>query len=426
MGLALLAGDVRRSATYERGRSGEPRWKVTHARLLSFARKRSGLDWEEGQLLREAQRDSVHRQLGFASLAEYIERLFGYNGRLVKEKLRVAQSLEELPTTSEAMRTGELTWSAVRELTRVATAETERAWLEACRGLTVRQIEELVSGRAPGALPTDAADPRLRRHVLRFEVTGETRALVLEALSKVRRDAGEALDEDTALLLMARHVLGGAGNPVGEEGTRAAARGRANYQVELTICSACRRGEQVGNGEQQAVSAAAAEMSLCDAELHRDDGDETHVGPSTTQTIPRRLRSTVLRRDRRRCVVSGCKHATFVDVHHLVPQSENGRHIADNLACFCGGHHRAVHEGRLIVQGRPSTGLSFFHADGTRYGGSVQVDAAERNTQVFAALRGLGFRERDCRAALVRCTGEFAADASREEVLRAALGLLMS
>jgi len=415
MGLALFVNDGRRPVTYERDSSGEQGWEKVHERLLSFAKRRAGLEWEEGRLLRDAQRAGVHRRLGFASFGEYVERLFGYNGRLVKEKLRVAQSLEKLPGTSDALRVGELTWSAVRELTRVATGDTERTWLDAARGLTARQVEELVSGRAPGDLPSDVADPKLRRHVLRFEVAGETRALLLEALGKLRREAGEALDDDAALLLLARRALATDSESKSDEG-------RASYQVLVTTCKACGRGEQIGNGEAHALAAAVVEMSLCDAQVI-GDSHETHGGRAT-QTIPPALRRHVLRRDNGRCVVSGCKHATFVDVHHLVPRAEAGQNAPDNLMCLCGAHHRAVHEGRLIVDGKPSTGLSFRHAEGTPYGGTLQASAADRNAQVFAALRQLGFKEQQCRSALDRCSATLPATADREEVLRVALSLL--
>jgi len=427
MGLALLVSDVRRPVTYEREGSDKPNWEQVHERVLSFSKRRAGLEWEEGRLLRDAQRAGVHRRLGFASLGEYVERLFGYNGRLVKEKLRVAQSLEQLPATSEALRAGELPWSAVRELTRVATADTERAWLDAARGLTARQVEELVSERAPGDLPSDAADPKLRRHVLRFEVAGETRALVQEAFAKLRREAGEPLDDDAALLLLARRVLA----TDGESKTDA---GRASYQVQVTTCKACRRGEQIGNGEAHAIAPAVMEMSLCDAQLIGDsheahpkhangDSPETQGGRAA-QTIPPALRRHILRRDNGRCVVSGCKHATWVDVHHLVTRADAGQNEPDNLVCLCGAHHRAVHEGRLIVDGTPSTRLGFRHADGSPYGGTLQVGTAERNAQVFAALRQLGFKERECRSALERCSATLPPTTSREELLRAAVSLL--
>jgi hypothetical protein len=66
------------------------------------------------------------------SLNEHVGRL-GYGARLVQEKLRVAEALERLPAFAEALKQGQICWSALRELTRVATPETETEWLAAGR-----------------------------------------------------------------------------------------------------------------------------------------------------------------------------------------------------------------------------------------------------------------------------------------------------
>ncbi|MFZ5892231.1 MAG: hypothetical protein ACOY0T_14330 [Myxococcota bacterium] len=340
MGLTLLVSDVRRGGTNEGsiGGSGKREWKQLHEQVVWFAKRRAGLEWEEGRLLCEALRAGVHRQLGMGSFAEYVERFFGYNGRLVKEKLRVAQVLAQLPVTSEALRTGELTWSATRELTRVVTAETELSWLDAARGLTARQVEELVSGRARGDLPGDPVEPKLRRHVLWFEVTGETRALFVDALAKLRMDAGGSLDDDAALLLMARKVAASDEEDAGGTTTngRKVGGGRASYQVQVTMCKACRRGEQIGHGERYAIAPEVVNMCLCDAQII-DDSIEPHVGQRPKQTIPSALRTYVRRCDNGRCVVSGCKHASYVDVHHLTPREEDGRTSA-TIWYVCAAH----------------------------------------------------------------------------------------
>ena len=117
--------------------------------------------------------------------------------------LRVAEALEELPETARELEVGRITFSGVRELTRVATATTEREWLEAARGRTVRELEQLVSGRRPGSRPDDAAEASAKRHVLRLEVSGEVLATFREAMAKIRRDAGEALDDDAAVFFAA-------------------------------------------------------------------------------------------------------------------------------------------------------------------------------------------------------------------------------
>ena len=119
--------------------------------------------------LLRALRGRVYEHIGCVSVFDYAEWLFGYKPRFVGERLRVAEVLEELPKTAAALGTGRLCWSAARELTRVATPQNEGRWLEATRGKTVRQIEEMVAGRQRGDEPDDPADPRARRHVLRFE-----------------------------------------------------------------------------------------------------------------------------------------------------------------------------------------------------------------------------------------------------------------
>lgn len=199
---------------------GSVDWRRAHEDLSRLARARAHLDWEEGRSLLRALRAGAHVHLGFASFAEYVERLFGYRPRWTEERLRVAEALEGLPELAQSLRDGALSWSAARELTRVASTANEHEWLKVAKGRTLRQIEELVGGHQPGDGPNDPHDLPLRRHVLRFEISAETMASFREAMAKVRRDAGTPLDDDAQLLLMARHVLGGPTDA-----------GRANYQV---------------------------------------------------------------------------------------------------------------------------------------------------------------------------------------------------
>src|SRR5688572_16175225 len=158
-----------------------PAWQRAHEELVTIASRRAGLDADEGRWLLAALRSAAHVRLGFATFAEYIERIFGYTPRFTQERLRVAEALEELPELCNSLSTGELNWSVVRELTRVATAETESDWLAAARGLTVRDVERMVSGHKPGNRPSDRRDPAAKRHCLKLEVSAETLATFREA-----------------------------------------------------------------------------------------------------------------------------------------------------------------------------------------------------------------------------------------------------
>ena len=405
----------------------QPDWVRAHEALSRLARERAVADAEEGRWLLAALRAAAHLRLGFGSFAEYVERLFGYKPRSTQEKLRVAEALEGLPVMAQALEEGSLNWSCIRELSRVAVAQTEREWLEVARGKTVHQLEALVAGKTPGDKPCSPSASR--PHVLRFEVAPETLALFREAMNQLRRRSGTRLDDDSALLLMARHVLGGPSDD-----------GRASYQVALSVCPECGGGGQQAGGELVPVGAEVMAMAHCDGQhlglLHApvanaDAGPtanasaHTGAGARAKQTIAPATRRAVLRRDHHCCTVPGCRNALFLDLHHLELSSEGGGNVADNLTTLCGVHHRAAHRGELSIAGSLSRGVRFQHADGSDYGQMVNPHVVETQAKAFAALRRLGFRERDVRRVLAEVS-ESSADREPqvESVLRSALARL--
>lgn len=59
---------------------------------------------------------------------------------------RVARALRALPETSAAFGTGRLSYTQVRAISRVATADDERQWIGYARHATGGQLERLVAG----------------------------------------------------------------------------------------------------------------------------------------------------------------------------------------------------------------------------------------------------------------------------------------
>jgi hypothetical protein len=94
------------------------------------------------------------------------------------------------------------------------------------------------------------------------------------------------------------------------------------------------------------------------------------------------------------------------------------------LLTLCAAHHRAVHEGTLVIGGSPAVGLSVHYADGTPYGAPPVVPRALVQARAFQALRGSGFSERDAKAALRRTFESLEAEAQLDVVLRHCLELL--
>ena len=160
----LRDGSVETEATWcgVEGEAGyDERCTKLHRRLKRIVKARGALDAQEAASLREAESLRVWRHYGYASLLEYMEMEMGYTPRAALERLRVAKAIVELPMIAEAMEQGDLSFSAGRELTRVATPETEGAWLEAADDKNLRQVEELVSGHERGAKPSKSqrSDP---------------------------------------------------------------------------------------------------------------------------------------------------------------------------------------------------------------------------------------------------------------------------
>ena len=65
-----------------------------HHRLMHLAAWQVQSDYRQCSWLLAGLRCGVHRELGFASFAEYGERLFGYPRREVTERVRVGRALE--------------------------------------------------------------------------------------------------------------------------------------------------------------------------------------------------------------------------------------------------------------------------------------------------------------------------------------------
>ena len=129
-------------------------WETIDQTLVDLAERVGEIDAEIGRWLVVAAKENVHRRLGYASLHEYVERRLGFDRRTARERLRVARALDALPELRSALAKGERSWTAVREITRIATPENELAWIASTERLTVRQIEKMVAGRKAGDDPT--------------------------------------------------------------------------------------------------------------------------------------------------------------------------------------------------------------------------------------------------------------------------------
>jgi hypothetical protein len=390
-----------------------PNWREVDRQLRRVAKAQASLDAEELRWLARAQELELHRELGMASMLEYVERALGYGPKAGHERLRVARELKELPLLRAALEQGQVSFSAARELSRKVTPTTEGAWLEAVRGKCLREIEDLLSGHKKGDRPGDPVDPDLQLRKITLELTPPTLALFREACRRLEDELGHHLTDDETMAAMCATVLGGVStcidmpsassredgdaSPRGDEAvgdaatddaatdesaidrmaiehvatdqsaTRAASSPDATsamplsriapYQIALTVCPSCDRGWHDAGGRAIAVPDSTIAQAICDAQFI---GQTDLLVPARAyQEVSPATARLVVRRDRGCCRVPGCRSARWLQIHHIIWREHGGSNDPRNLLCLCFAHHQAVHQAKISVTGLAPDALVF-------------------------------------------------------------------
>ena len=325
---------------------------------------------------------------GFPSCAAWLTWRVGLAPGAAREHVRVARALGNLPLLAGALARGELSYSKVRELTRVATQDTEERLLGVGRAGTAEHVARIVRGWRRVDRQAEAREEALRHasralHVypdsdgtvrIKGRLTAEVGALLVQALAAARealyqqrRQQDPEADPPTmeqqqadALALLAETALHQGLDP-GNSGER--------YQVVIHVDaevladtdapgqSALEDGARVPAGTSQRLACDASRVVM----RHSRDGRVVEVD-ARTRTIPPAIRRALHHRDRG-CRFPGCG-VRFGQGHHIQHWAQGGPTNLSNLAMLCRRHHRAVHEEGYEVERQADGVLRFRRPDG--------------------------------------------------------------
>ncbi len=121
--------------------------------------------------------------------------------------IKLAERMEVLPALDGAFFRGEVPWTKVREIARVAVRETVAQWLEIARSKTSREIEQAVFGLKRGALPGDRLGLGRSFQAVRIPLLAEDHARWETAVRKLRREQGKGSTPRDALMAMVDMAL---------------------------------------------------------------------------------------------------------------------------------------------------------------------------------------------------------------------------
>ena len=117
--------------------------------------------------LRTIKETRLYLKLGFPDIASYADRFLGYGRSATYEAISVAEKLDGLPSCTDRFTRGDLSWSALRQIVRVANDETEAQWLEYCDQHSTAQflieVQDAVEKKRPAPRKDSYGLPNLRR-----------------------------------------------------------------------------------------------------------------------------------------------------------------------------------------------------------------------------------------------------------------------
>ncbi len=287
---------------------------------------------------------------GAVSCAHWLNWRVGLGLGAARAKIRTAHALVALPKIDAAFAAGQISYTKVRAITRVATPKTETKLLDVALEATGSQLEKIVRGWNKIDKAQDAKRDEKRHCDIFFDDDGmcvvsaklrpEEGEMLMKAL-EAARGKGQSLAD--ALTEVATRALDGSAESAEPKGER--------YHVIVHTDALNKDATVEGRlGDKIRISTETARRLTCDATttavVHDKDGAIIDVGRKTRR-ISTKLRLALTQRDKG-CRFPGCTNK-FTDAHHVKHWSDGGETKMKNLMLLCGYHHGFIHDGKALL-----------------------------------------------------------------------------
>jgi len=322
---------------------------------------------------------------GCDSCAHWLSWKCGVSPAAAREQVRVARALGELPQTRAAFSRGEVSYSKVRALSRVATADSEGYFLMIAEHGTAAHMEKVVRGVRRDRVRRELEGCNEQHETrglswqyddfgmleVRARLTPEQAARFIRAVESARKNLEPERDDGVSA-----ETYGVAGAPSPSfQASRADALlgliGGDNPDTEIVVhvsAETLREDAEEGCCQMEngpSLPTESVRRLACDSGVVRlvegPEGQPLDVGRKT-RSIPASLRRALNARDGG-CRFPGCDATARVEGHHVRHWAQGGRTALDNLVTLCRHHHRLVHEGGFTVEHRGHGVFRFFRPD---------------------------------------------------------------
>jgi hypothetical protein len=370
---------------------------------------------------------------GCNSCAHWLNWKCGVGQNTAREKVRVAHALAKLPLIHASFGKGEISYSKVRAMSRVATLENEDYLLMIAKHGTAAHVETVVRGyrRAKADLELEEANTRHQRRelswhfddddmvVIKVRLTPEDGAHFIKAVERATKELqaergndsdgdGEEFEGTSLLSDRADALMQAIASPTD---TEVQVHVSAETLVDFDSASDNSASDNSASGNSAGcchlhdganLAPHTVRRLSCDAGIVRivEDakGQPLDVGRKT-RTIAPALKRVLSARDRG-CRFPGCSVTRHLHGHHIEHWADGGRTSLDNLVQLCPHHHRLVHEGGFDVQALHehafgAFAIHFYRPDSSRiddgvpqhrFAACAETSLKQRNAQLGLAI----------------------------------------
>jgi Domain of unknown function (DUF222) len=336
------------------------------------------------------------------SCAAWLSWQVGLDIRAAREKVRVARALEQFPLIAAAMATGQLSYSKVRAVTRIATVECEQALVEMALAGTTNHVERIVSAyRRAEPIAVERERVQHAGRGLRHEIDDDGSVVItvrlpaeagVAVLSAIEQFVAPSMPEPdgTRTPLAARRADALVELAIAAHEQASSRERSSRYLVTLHLAESAVQGgddrcEIDGYGDSiddpVGISVDTALRLACDADIQTmvtdDDGNMKEFG-RRQGSVRGKLRRKVEYRDDHRCQMPGCRRRTFLEVHHIRHRFHGGDNQLPNLTLLCRFHHHRLHEGGWTAV-RTADRLEFHDPHGRCIRAEPRCEAGDRS-----------------------------------------------
>jgi hypothetical protein len=361
-----------------------------HQEAIQLAQEFTRVESKLVDVIQRIDKEKPFRQMGFASLFEYVNKGLKLSESVAYGLITVARKSVEVPELKIAIEQGELSLSQAKRVTSVITNENAGELIEKAKTLTQKQLEKEVAKINP-----KIATPERTRYVNGERV--EIRVCVSEAVMKKIKRAQDlesqrtssACDLEVTLeaivdlylekrdpVKKAQRILDKATSKQAQpiESDVALKQARPNLsnatldktqqilshvtlnKTKLVLNHATLKETQpilshvVLNKTEQLAKKPSLRRVTERSPSSRRVAERSHPLSTTTRRspIPKSIQHQVHKRDAGQCTFiesrgQRCSSQRWTQIHHKIEMQFGGDHSLDNLVTLCFAHHRHVH-----------------------------------------------------------------------------------